>query len=60
MLTKGLPEEFYTYLNYCRNLKFQEKPDYNYLKKLFKDLFYRSGFDYDYHYDWSHKSSAPL
>jgi serine/threonine protein kinase len=37
-LTRGLPEEFSKYLNYCRNLKFEEKPDYNYLRSLFKDL----------------------
>lgn len=51
-MTRGLPEEFYTYLNYCRNLKFEEKPDYNYLRKLLKDLMHRNGFEYDYQYDW--------
>jgi molybdopterin converting factor small subunit len=34
-LTKNYPEEFNKYLTYCRNLKFEEKPDYSYLKKLF-------------------------
>ena len=57
-LTKNLPEEFFTFMNYARNLKFEETPDYTYLKKLFKDLFYRSGFDYDFQYDWSQKSRA--
>jgi len=42
-----------TYLSYCRNLKFEDKPDYNYLKGLFKDLFTKSGFDFDYQYDWN-------
>jgi len=46
-LTRGLPEEFSLYLNYCRNLKFEEKPDYNYLRKLFKDVMYRNGFEND-------------
>jgi hypothetical protein len=51
-LTRGLPEEFGTYLSFCRNLKFEEKPDYNYLRKIFKDLMHQNGFDYDYNYDW--------
>ena len=51
-LTRGLPEEFSKYLTYCRNLKFEEKPDYNYLRQLFKDLMQKQGFDNDYNYDW--------
>lgn len=47
-LTRGLPEEFNIYLQYCRNLKFEERPDYNYMRKIFKDLMYKSGHDYDY------------
>ena len=38
-LTKGMPQEFELYLSYCRSLKFEEKPDIAYLRKLFKDLF---------------------
>jgi hypothetical protein len=57
-LTRGLPEEFSLYLNYCRNLKFEEKPDYGYLRKLFKDLFNRSGFENDYNYDWVIKKNG--
>ena len=33
--------EFSTYLNYCRSLRFEDKPDYLYLRKMFKELFYR-------------------
>lgn len=51
-LSRGLPEEFNIYLQYCRNLKFEERPDYNYMRKIFKDLMYKSGHDYDYQYDW--------
>jgi hypothetical protein len=28
VLCKGAPSEFATYLNYCRSLRFEEKPDY--------------------------------
>ncbi len=52
-LCKGYPEEFAVYLNYCHKLNFDEKPDYALLKKLFKDLFIRKGFELDYLYDWS-------
>ena len=52
LLCGDLPQEFAVYLNYCRNLKFDEKPDYGYLKKIFKELFVRSGYEYDYVYDW--------
>lgn len=52
-LCKGFPAEFVTYLTYCRNLKFDEKPDYSFLKGLFKELFVKSGFECDYVYDWN-------
>ena len=47
-----MPTEFNVYLNYCRSMKFEEKPDIAYLRKLFKDLFYRMGYDYDFVFDW--------
>uniref|UniRef100_T1IQH1 Non-specific serine/threonine protein kinase n=1 Tax=Strigamia maritima TaxID=126957 RepID=T1IQH1_STRMM len=45
--------EFATYLNYCRSLRFEEKPDYSYLRQLFRNLFHRQGFTYDYVFDWN-------
>ena len=57
-LTRGLPEEFNQYLSYCRGLKFEEKPDYNYLRKLFKDALYRNSFEVDYMYDWVIRKSG--
>lgn len=45
VLCKGFPAEFGTYLAYCRNLRFDEKPDYAYLRKILKDLFKRSGYE---------------
>ena len=47
-LCKGFPQEFATYLNYVRALRFDDKPDYGYLRKLFRDLFVREGYIYDY------------
>jgi hypothetical protein len=45
-------------MNYCRSLKFEEKPDIGYLRKLFKDLFYRMGYEYDFLFDWMVKKST--
>nr|APP94028.1 double-time [Colaphellus bowringi] len=52
-LCKGYPIEFPTYLNYCRQLRFEERPDYSYLRQLFRTLFHRQGFTYDYVFDWN-------
>ncbi|ODN04369.1 Casein kinase I isoform epsilon [Orchesella cincta] len=52
-LCKGYPAEFATYLNYCRALRFEEQPDYGYLRQLFRNLFHRQGFTYDYVFDWN-------
>jgi len=52
-LCKGLPSEFATMLTYCRNLRFEDKPDYTYLRNLLKDLFVKSGYELDYQYDWN-------
>ncbi|KTW30375.1 hypothetical protein T552_00848 [Pneumocystis carinii B80] len=53
VLTRGFPNEFAIYLNYTRSLRFDDKPDYSYLRKLFRDLFVREGFHYDYMFDWT-------
>lgn len=45
--------EFATYLNYCRSMRFDEKPDYSYLRQLLRNLFHRQGFTYDYVFDWN-------
>lgn len=52
-LCRGFPNEFAIYLNYTRSLRFDDKPDYSYLRKIFRDLFVREGFQYDYVFDWT-------
>ena len=37
------PEEFKLYFRYVRNLGYASKPDYNYLRQMFRSLFLRNG-----------------
>ncbi|KAF5738961.1 Casein kinase I isoform delta-like protein [Tripterygium wilfordii] len=53
VLCKSYPTEFYSYFHYCRSLRFEDKPDYSYLKRLFRDLFIREGYQFDYVFDWT-------
>ncbi|KAH8740383.1 casein kinase I [Cryptosporidium ryanae] len=52
VLCKNYPPEFSTYLHYCRVLRFEDRPDYSYLRKLFRDLMQREGFVDDGEFDW--------
>lgn len=51
-VTRGAPEEFTKFLQYCRNLQFEEKPDYNYLRSLFKNIMAKNSYENDGEYDW--------
>lgn len=59
ILCKGFPQEFVKYFNYVKNLKFEEKPDYNYLKRMFQDLTKQNGFEFDKIYDWVKNPNPP-
>jgi serine/threonine protein kinase len=52
LLCKGFPDEFRVYFEYCRALRFADKPDYSYLRRLFKDLALRNEIEYDGNFDW--------
>lgn len=45
-----MPKQLITYFLYCRNLKFDEKPNYKYLIQLFIDLY--SNTNTNISYDW--------
>lgn len=61
VLCEGHPEEMATYLRYVRRLDFFETPDYEYLRKLFQDLFERRGYVDDSEFDWTGKTmSTPV
>jgi len=45
------------YINYCRNLNFDEDPDYRYIRSLFQAIMKANNYQYDYQYDWLQKSN---
>ncbi|KAK3028137.1 hypothetical protein RJ639_038998 [Escallonia herrerae] len=53
VLCRSFPTEFASFFHYCRSLRFEDKPDYSYLKRLFRDLFIREGYQFDYVFDWT-------
>jgi len=59
MLCDGLPPCFLKYMTYCRNCKFEAKPDYKYLKSLLESTFNDMGYEMDYRWDWTlHKEEV--
>lgn len=53
VLCKSHPVEFASYLHYCHSLTFDQRPDYGFLKRLFRELFTREGYSFDYIFDWT-------
>ena len=52
VLCKGFPREIHKYIAYCRQLKFEENPDYDMLRDDFRNLFRTLTFVWDYVFDW--------
>ncbi len=51
-LCDGYPDEFRKYLDYCRNLGFEETPDYDYLRDILTQALRNAGEVEDGEYDW--------
>ena len=58
VLCMDLPIEFSTYIEYCRALRFEDRPDYGMLRRNYKDLFGRMNLNMDYNYDWCSLNKA--
>ena len=56
-LCSEIPAEFGSYLTYCRGLRFEEEPDYNYVKHLFRECMRQLNHDYDFEWDWLSQDS---
>ena len=52
-LCKDFPYEFYEYVEYTRNLEYEENPDYDFLRKKFSDVLKGANEEMDYIYDWT-------
>ncbi|EFO27209.1 CK1/CK1/CK1-A protein kinase, variant [Loa loa] len=52
LLCKSFPTEFAMYFHHCHGLRFDEAPDYVYLTRLFRNLFDKLNYQYDFAYDW--------
>lgn len=49
----GLPKPIYVYMKYARSLKFDQKPDYKFLKSLMEDHMKEQGMEIDEsNFDW--------
>jgi hypothetical protein len=51
-LFRGFPPEFTQILQYCRGLKYEEKPDYDYIRRMLHAVAEQEGFTFDNHFDW--------
>ena len=51
-LCGGVPEQFYHFLYYTRNLSFKDKPNYKYLRSLLFGCLEQNNFKFDFKYDW--------
>jgi hypothetical protein len=51
--------EFKAYFDYTRSLRFDENPNYTYLRGLVKKAFNREGFMCDYYFDWVEQMPQP-
>jgi casein kinase I family protein HRR25 len=51
-LFKNLPKQYLTIYNYIHSLKFNEKPDYIYIRSQIRSIFLKYNYKYDYIYDW--------
>ena len=52
-LCLGIPKEFDIFFEYVKNLKYDEKPDYNMLKDLLYKVMKDGNYKNDYIYDWT-------
>ncbi len=59
-LCNGFPYEFYEFVHYCKSLKFEEEPNYDYLRGLLKKVMKDNLFDYDYIFDWSENNHKDM
>ena len=58
-LCHGLPIEMFEYMNYIKNMNFEDTPDYRYLQSLFLNVLKKIGEKNDLFFSWVDKSIVP-
>ena len=56
----GLPSQFVDYIKYCKNLAFEQDPDYEYLRNLFKNILLSENQINDMNFSWSKTNSENI
>ena len=59
-LCKDLPKEIYDYMNYVKNMNFNDNPDYRYLQSLFLNILRKIGEKNDLIFSWVDKNKIPM
>ena len=58
-LCQGLPDEFKTFIQYARDLKFEDRPDYSYLKNIIRQICEKNQLSFNYNkFDWILKKNG--
>ena len=52
-LCRDVPNEFKEYMTHVKRLDFGVTPNYSKLRRTFRDLFVRHGFQHDHVFDWT-------
>ena len=55
-ICKGMPKEMNTYMNYIKNLNYEQCPDYEYLRKLFTNVLKKIGESDEQLFSWVDKN----
>ena len=58
-LCENLPKQMIDYLNYCRELHFEQDPDYNYLRNLFREILLNNNSINDLNFSWVNINNLP-
>ena len=56
----GMPQEMETYMNYINNLKYDERPDYEYLIQLFLNILKKIGGSNEQLFSWADKKKNSI
>lgn len=56
------PLEFTTYFDHFLGLQFEEQPDYELLRRIFRERMRKEGWNYDWKFDWleAHREDGSL